>query len=370
MEGRLWREYNYVLAGCVAVLLIFGILMVYSATLSDGPLRVLFPRHLINIAIGSGAMVCATLLDYRQLAALARPIYLITVMVLGVVLIAGHIRSGAQSWIEIGTRTFQPSEPAKLAMIIVLAAYWSRFEEQRDDLRVHLGSMLLMAVPLVMVLVQPDLGTAVVFGFIWITMAWTAGLRWYYLLALLLLAIPACYIGWQRVLDPYQKTRLLTFYWLLTDPSQVRTSDDAYNIVQALNAIGSGGLFGTGLGKGLLSQGSYIPVQYSDFIFAVVGEELGFVGGVVLLVFEGLMLWVSLAIADRSRDMFGRLLVAGIVGMTLCHILINVGMNMSIMPVTGLPLPFISYGGSFTIMMLAAIGLIQSVAMRWRRITF
>lgn len=370
MDTKLWREYNYILAGCVAVLIIFGITMVYSATLNNGPLQVLFPRHVINIVVGLAAMVGMTMLDYRQLSALARPLYIGTIAILIVVHVVGSISSGAQSWISVGTRTIQPSEPAKLAMIIVLASYWSRFEHSLDDLRVHLGSLMLMGVPMLLVLLQPDFGTALVFGTIWLSMAITARMRWYYIVGLIALAIPVCYVGWWYVLEDYQRTRLLTFYWLLTDPSLVSASDDGYNIIQSLNAIGAGGTFGTGLGRGLMSQGSYIPVQYSDFIFAVVGEELGFVGGVVLLIFLGLMLWTSLSIAERSRDLFGRLIVVGIFGMCLCHILVNVGMNMSIMPVTGIPLPFISYGGSFTITMLAAVGLMQSVAMRWRRIVF
>jgi rod shape determining protein RodA len=369
MQTRLWREYNYILLGCVVVLVIFGTVMVYSATLNDSVRRVLFSRHLLNVAIGLGAMVALTLLDYRQLSVYGKPLFLGTVAVLAVVLVVGRISEGAQSWIELGTRTFQPSEPAKLAMIIVLAAFFARFHEHAGDARVQIGSLFVIGIPTLLVLVQPDFGTALVFGSIWLAIAWTAGIKWYHLLILLGLALPACYLGWQRVLDPEQKSRLLTFYYLLSDPSKVNP-DDAYNIVQSLSAIGSGGAVGTGLGRGLLSQGSYIPVQYSDFIFAVVGEEMGFVGGVVLLLFQGLLLWLIISVAARARDVFGRLLVAGICGMLLCHLLVNVGMNMSIMPVTGIPLPLISYGGSFTITTLAAVGVIQSVAMRWRRISF
>jgi rod shape determining protein RodA len=140
--------------------------------------------------------------------------------------------------------------------------------------------------------------------------------------------------------------------------------------VQSLNAISSGGMFGAGLTNGVLSQGNYIPVQYSDFIFAVVGEEMGFAGGALLLVMLTLLLWIILTIVDDARDLFGRLIAVGIFGMLLSHILINIGMAMSILPVTGLPLPFISYGGSFTITTLAAMGLLESIRMRRRRIVF
>lgn len=370
METKHWRDYDYLLAGCVTILVIFGTTMVYTATFNNGPLQVLFPRHIINLMVGLIGMVVFTIFDYRQLSGLARPLFIGIIALLLLVHLSGEVSSGAQSWINLGTRTIQPSEFAKIVMIIVLAAYWSRFEQDRDDLRVHLGSLLLMGVPMILVLLQPDFGTALVFAAIWLTMAVTAGLRWYYLLSLFVLAIPACYLGWWYVLEDYQRTRLSTFYWLLIDPSVVDRTDEAYNIIQSLNAISAGGVFGTGLGRGLMSQGSYIPVQYSDFIFAVVGEELGFVGSCALLFFLGLLLWATLNVAERTKNLFGRLIVVGIFGMSLCHILVNVGMNMSIMPVTGIPLPFISYGGSFTITMLVAVGLIESVAMRSERLSF
>jgi rod shape determining protein RodA len=175
-------------------------------------------------------------------------------------------------------------------------------------------------------------------------------------------------LGWEHILNEEQRSRLLTFYWLLTD--QPVDSNDAYNITQSLHAISSGGMFGTGLTNGLLSQGSYIPVQYSDFIFAVIGEEMGFAGGVVLLIFQGVLLWLILSVAEDARDMFGRLIALGVFGMLMSHIVINIGMALSILPVTGLPLPFVSYGGSFTITVLVAIGLLQSIRMRRRRIAF
>jgi rod shape determining protein RodA len=288
-------------------------------------------------------------------------------VLLGVVLVIGRIAEGAQSWLEVGTRTVQPSEFAKLLVIIVLASYWSHFEEKRQTWLVQLGGLVLVGIPLLMTLLQPDFGTASVFGTIWLMMAWCVGIRWSQLVVVLLLAIPTVLAGWEVVLDEEQKSRLLTFYFLLTDPARV-DPNDGYNIIQSLNAIGSGGLFGTGLTQGLMSQGNYVPVQHTDFIFAVVGEEMGFAGGVVLLTFEMLLLWLTLSVAQKARDMFGRMIAVGIFGMILSHVIVNVGMTISILPVTGIPLPFISYGGSFTITALMAIGLLQSIKMRLRRI--
>jgi rod shape determining protein RodA len=374
MEQRYWREYNWPLLVCVLALLAIGILGVYSATLNavtayGSPLRTLFPRHLVNIGIGLAAMMLLTLFDYRLLSSLARPIYVVAVGVLALVLVIGRVSEGAQSWIALGTQTFQPSEFAKLAVIIGLAAYWNRFESQMSNWLVQLGSLILAGLPLLMVFIQPDLGSAVVYGAIWLTMAWMAGLRWYQLFVLLVLTAPVAFIGWTQVLDEYQQERLLTFYWLLTDPSRV-DFNAAYNIIQALNAISSGGLYGEGLTLGTSSQGNYVPVQHSDFIFAVIGEELGFVGGLVLLAFQALLLWQALAIAQRAGDTFGRLIAIGIFGMIFAHVLINIGMNLSLLPVTGLPLPLISHGGTFMITVLASIGLLQSIAMRWRKLSF
>lgn len=373
MERRFWREFNFFLIFCVLALLTISLVSVYSATLNTmsygTPLRILFPRHVVNILIGLGVMTTMMFLDYRLLSGLARPFYIGIVAILAIVLIIGKISEGAQSWIEIGTRTFQPSEFAKLVTILVLAAYWTHFDEKRENWMVQLGGLVLVGVPLLLVLIQPDFGTAMVFGSIWLSMAWSAGIRWQQLLLLILGVVPVLLVGWQYVLNPEQQSRLLVFYGLLVDPSQV-DANDAYNIVQSLTAIEAGGMFGAGLTHGLLSQGNYIPVQYSDFIFAVIGEEMGFIGGIVMLLFHGLLLWLTLSIAARARDTFGRLIAVGIFGMLLCHILVNVGMTMSIMPVTGIPLPLISYGGSFTIMSLAAMGLLESIAMRWRRIAF
>lgn len=374
MEPRIWREFHFILLGCVLMLLSLSVLAIYSATLNavtayGTPLKVLFPRHLFNIALGLGAMILFAALDYRSFSGLATPLYLGTVALLGTLLLIGEISEGAQSWLLLGTRTFQPSELAKITLIIVLAAYWSYFEEQRQHWLTQLGGLVLASIPMLLILLQPDFGTALVFGFIWLAMAWGAGIRLVQLGLLALVGGPLVVFGWQHILDEEQKSRLLTFYWLFNDPAKV-DPDEGYNILQSLDAIDSGGLFGMGLTNGVLSQNNYIPVQYSDFIFAVIGEEMGFVGGSVLLLFLGLLLWLNLTIVEEARDLYGRLIGLGIFGMLLSHSVINIGMAMSMLPVTGLPLPFISYGGTFTITTLIAVGLLQSIRMRRRRITF
>lgn len=371
-----WREYNWPLLICVLVLLVLSALAVYSATLTavtrNGvALSRIYPWHLVYIVAGIVAMAGTTLFNYQLLSSLARPIYGILLILLFVVLIVGQVSEGARSWLAIGTRTFQPTELAKLGTIIMLAAYWQQNEGRANSWSVQLGGLILVTVPTIFVLLQPDLGSALVMGMIWIVMAWGSGIRMSQLGLLVLVALPLLYLAWNMdgLLDDYQKRRLLTFYYLLVAPTQA-DFNDSYNVVQALSALGQGGIFGAGLTRGIFSQGNYVPVQHTDFIFAVIGEEMGFVGAVVLIVFQALLLWQALSIASQARDRFGQLIALGIFGMFLCHLLINVGMNLSLLPVTGLPLPFISAGGSFMVISLAAVGLLQSIALRRRRLTF
>ncbi len=374
MEIRRWRDYNWPLLVCVAVLLIIGVLALYSATLTavavnGAPLSTIFPRQIVYIVVGLVMMFFATIFDYQVLSSLARPIYIGMVVVLVVVLVIGQVSEGAQSWLAFGERTFQPSEVGKLVLVLALASYWGRYEASRDSWATQLGGLLIASAPLLLVLIQPDLGSAIVYGTIWLVMAWGTGMRWQQAVLLMLLAVPTSYLAWVRILDDYQRVRLLTFYYLLTDPSKV-DFNAGYNVIQALSAISAGGWVGTGLTRGLFSQGNYVPVQHTDFIFAVVGEELGFVGGLVLIVFEGLLLWQALSVAKQSRDLFGRLLALGVFALIFSHVLINIGMNLSILPVTGLPLPFVSAGGSFMITVLVGVGLLQSVALRRKRLAF
>jgi rod shape determining protein RodA len=365
---RTWRDYNFFLLGCVLVLTGFSLAMVYSATLRVPATEGYFSRHIVNLLVGVAAMLLLTSLDYHALQAWAAPFYLATIGVLGAVLAVGQVSSGAQSWLNFGLRTFQPAEASKLLMIVVLAAFWARFAQSGGTWQAILGSLLLIGLPTGLVFIQPDFGTALVLGAIWLAMAWTAGMRWWQLTLLLVAAAPAAVYGWTNVLEDYQRARLLIFIDPLKYDPELK--EGAWNIMQSLTAIGSGGLTGRGWTHGLLSQGSYLPVQYTDFIFAITGEELGFVGATLMLIFQGMLIWQALAVAEIARDTFGRLIAVGVAAMFLCHVLVNVGMNMSIMPITGIPLPFISYGGSFTMTSLAAIGLLESIALRRRRIVF
>ena len=378
MGRHRWRDYNFYLLASVLVLIGFSLMMVYSTTVGKNAVSyAYFHKHLAWIAIGAVGMLGLTLMDYHSLQLLARPLYCLMLILLAVVYAMGIVREGAQSWLGGSMLSFQPSEPAKLLLIIALAAWWSSREETHNSWVTLFGSLLMAAVPLVLVLLQPDFGTAMVMGGVWIGMAWVAGLRWFHILALILLAAPTMVFGWQYVLRDYQRGRLLAFTMTEADVAtiaepRVKAAVEAvfYSLDQSKIAIGNGGLLGQGWNGGTQSQLNFLPVQYTDFIFAVTGEELGFLGATLMLGFLCFVIWQAITVAARARDPFGRLIAIGIATLMLIHTLENVGMNMGIMPVTGIPLPFISYGGSFTITMMMAVGLLQSIEIRRRSHVF
>lgn len=371
---RSWRDYNFFLLGSVLVLTGFSMALVYSAThhgvyTGNGVyVSGYFTRHLANLAVGLGAMVAFTFIDYHAIQAWAWPLYVIAVGLLLLVLTRGNIRGGAQSWLDLGVRSLQPSEIAKLLIVIALAAFWARREERSSAWYLQFSALLLVGIPLGLIFIQPDFGTSFVIGIMWAAMAWTAGIRVWQIILVLLVTLPVVYYGWTHMLDNEQRNRLLIFI----DPQRYDPGlqGDGWNIAQSLNAVSSGGMTGQGWMQGPLTQNAWLPVAYTDFIFAATSEEFGFVGGTILILFECILLWQGITVARTARDTFGRLLAIGITAMFFCHILVNIGMNMSIMPVTGIPLPFISYGGSFTLITFAAVGLLQSVALRRHRTTY
>lgn len=383
---RRWQDYNLYLLISVLVLLGFGVAMVYSTTIGTnypGPVWTYtspIGKHFIWLAIGFTGMITLTLLDYHNLQLLARPFYLVTIVILGFILAAGKIGGGAQSWLlsgEDGQVSGQPAELAKLLLIIALASWWAGREERSNSWLVQGGALLLAGGPLLLVLAQPDLGTAMVIGTVWLVMAWTAGMTWKQFGLLVLIAVPVLYIGWNYVLEDYQQGRLIAFVMdqeqiSQLPPGRVREAIEAvfYNVDASKVAVGNGGLLGQGLLNGIQSQRDFLPVDYTDFIFAVTAEELGFVGAATMLGFICLVLWQAITVAGRARDMFGKLLAVGVFAMLLIHTVENVGMNMGMMPVTGIPLPFISYGGSFTVTVLTSVGLLQSIDMRRRALVF
>jgi rod shape determining protein RodA len=351
-----WRKFDPWLALLALGLVVFGLIVLRSATLLSGTAvnRQLLIQG-VYAAVGLVLMLGLTFVDYRVIGTLAPLIYAGTVGILGLVLVAGTNLYGAQRWIAFGPFSFQPSELAKVALVICLARFWASREGQGQRLRTLLLSLLIVAVPVALVYRQPDLGTSLVLLAIWFGIAFAAGasLRWLGgFLVVPLLGFP---LVW-RVMHDYMRRRLTTFLAPEKDPL-----GEGYNLIQARISVGSGGWWGRGLGNGSQTQLNFLRVQHSDFIFAVLGEELGFMGAVVLLCLYGLLFWRCLRVATLSRDTFGRLLAVGATSMLLFQTFVNVGMNIGLLPVTGIPLPFISAGGSSIISIFISLGILQSV---------
>ncbi|HEU0166149.1 MAG TPA: rod shape-determining protein RodA [Chloroflexota bacterium] len=355
-----WRHFDYVLLACAVLLTVYGILMVYSATLADSPADApflsTFPGHQAIFAVlGLVLLIVATVVDARWIRAAGYPVYAINLLLLLAVAAIGARSHGAQRWINVGFFEFQPSELAKLLIIVTLAKFFSDNQDRLHQFRYVLFSLALVGVPVVLVYVQPDLGTALVLVAIWLGMAIMAGVRLVHLGLLggaLALAAP---LAWQFMKD-YQRNRLLIFLNPESDPS-----GEGYNMIQSRISVGSGGWLGQGFAHGTQSQLDFLKVQHTDFIFAVLGEELGFIGALGLFALFLILLFCLIRAASNQRDLFGRVFAAGVASMLLFQIFINVGMTIGLMPVTGIPLPLISYGSSNLLTTLMAFGLLQSL---------
>ena len=358
---------DWVLLLAAIALLALGALLVWSATaqrdaLTGGDPQAFLRRHLVNIAIGVVLSVLVAATDHRWVRILAPAVYAASLLGLVAVLVMGTTINGSRSWIVVAGMSIQPAEFAKLSVVIGMALIvaertegsWRQREVRHLDV---LGMLAVAALPALLILLQPDLGTmlvllATVFGVI---AASGAPRRWLVALAAggVALATVAVHAG---VLKAYQIDRFLAFMDPTLDPRGA-----GYNTEQARIAIGNGGVFGQGLFNGSQTRAGFVPEQQTDFIFTVAGEELGLLGASLLLALLGTVLWRGLRIATRSPDPFGRLVAAGVVCWFAFQSFVNVGMTLGIMPVTGLPLPFVSYGGSAMFANLVAVGLLQNV---------
>jgi rod shape determining protein RodA len=344
------------LSGGVIVLLAAAFLALSRS--SGDALQSLAPYWMIVALAAVYLLDCLTL---RFADTLRNPVYVVVLVLLGILFVVGQVSGGAQSWLLAGA--VQPSELSKILIIIVLADFLARREDRMDRLSTVLTTLGIVLLPVILIYLQPDLGTALTLLAIWVVMIWMAGMRFRHLLALLAAGVAALPLVWFS-LEDYMQKRLLLFINPTSDP------DSYFNVHQALVSIGSGGWLGKGLTHGTQSQLHFLRVRHTDFIFAVTAEELGFLGAVVMMGLIFLLLWRVLRIAATARDTFGRLIAAGVAGLILFQSVINIGMNLGLMPVTGLPLPFVSYGGSSFLTLMLGMGLVESVAMRHKKLEF
>ncbi len=365
MRGVGWRRFDWYLLALVLLLGGFGVLMVASALASNRVLATWPWRQAGFLGFGLLVLFLTAALDYRLLTSVAAPVYVVLLAILGAISVIGTVAGGAQRWLTIGDFLFQPSELVKIGAILALAHYLSAREERMESILTPAVALLILAPAVVLIYLQPNLSTALAILAIGVVMLFVGGLRWRHALALGLAGTAAGVAAWRYLLQDYMRDRVLMFL----DPNKVPAAD-RYNIDQAVISIGSGGWLGRGLFSGSQSQLHFLRVRHTDFIFAVTAEELGFVGAVALILLFALLLWRLIHIAMTARDGFGRLIVTGIATMILLQVTINIGMNLNLAPVSGMPLPFISYGGSSLLTMLIGIGLAESVAMRRRKIEF
>ena len=343
------------------LLMAYGLVVTYSTSFEDvaagDPVQFVV-RGAVFTALGILTMIAIAYFDYAWFGTFAPLLYLLTLGLLVLVLVIGHNILGGQRWITIAGQKFQVSEFAKVLMIVVLAKYFADRHDRMGSPLVLGGALLLLGPAFVLVYRQPDLGTSLVFVGIFFGMAYLAGARPWQLASLVAVGIASFPVIW-GVLQTYQRSRLTAFLNPYSDPQGA-----GWNIIQSLIAIGSGQATGKGLTAGTQSPLGYLPIAESDFVFAGLAEDLGFVGAVILFALYAVLLVATLRIAFRARDPFGTFVAAGVFSMLAFQLIVNVGMAMSLMPVTGIPLPFISHGGSSLLSVCMALGILQSISMR------
>ena len=358
------RETRISLFIVFVILVCFGIVMIYSssgmyALENTGNSMHFLIRHLMFLVIGGILMFLCMLVDYRELQKWAKPIILIAILMLVLVLVPhiGKVSSGARRWFNVGPINFQPSEFAKLAMIIYLADFFTRRKgEVRSLLKGFAPVMLVMMLLCGLIIKQPDLGNTVLVFLITLLMLFVAGGRIRHIMSIFLAAIPVLVV--LILAEPYRIRRIVSFLNPWDDPSGA-----GFQLSQSQIALGSGGFWGVGLGQSVQKL-FYLPAAHTDFIFSIIGEELGFLGGIAVIILFGMLIWFGTRIIKQTTDAFGYYLCFGILVMISIQVIVNFGVSIGALPTKGLPLPFISYGGSALIFNMAAVGLILNVAAR------
>ena len=354
-----FRDFDWILLGFILAICGLGVLEVYSTTFST-KMAGMHVKQMYWILLGLALMFAVSLVDYHTLLERSHWLWIASVLALVAVLLVGHKALGARRWIGLpGGLHFQPSEWVKLVVILALARYYHEMKQREATLADIFKTGLIAGVPMLLVLVEPDLGTALTYVPIFLMALFLGGLRLKHALVLGMLAVALGTGGWFFVLKEYQKTRVNVFLNPETDPQ-----GKGYQIQQALIAVGSGGIWGKGLTKGTQTQGEFLPMTHTDFAFASFAEEQGFIGacGVLLLYF--LVLARLIQNAQTAPDRAGTFIVMGVVAVLTFQVLVNVGMVVRFMPVTGIPLPLMSYGGSSVLFMFLALGLVMNIRMR------
>ncbi|GAB4250644.1 MAG: rod shape-determining protein RodA [Thermoleophilia bacterium] len=365
--GAYLRNIDWVLLFVALALSGIGLAMIYSATYQDSNIdtpTAYVDSQLIGLILGLGGMVVLSLLDFSWLTGWRRYLYVGIVALLALTLVAGDERMGARRWLTLPFFDLQTSELAKVVIITSFGAFLSEGVELRNRLRFVILALGYVAFPAVLIFLQPDLGTSLVFAVVFFTMLLVWGARWTHLAGLVLAGLAGIVVVLRvlpatfgiHLLKPYQLERLAVF---LNPESDI--SDAGYQLTQSKIAVASGMVTGKGFMEGTQTHLNFLPAHHTDFIFSVIGEELGFVGAGLLLGLYLVFLWRAFRIAGMAKNLYGTLLASGIIGVVLFQVFVNVGMTVGIMPITGVPLPFVSFGSSSLVVFFLAVGLLQSI---------
>jgi rod shape determining protein RodA len=360
IDRRLFIHFDWTLLGIVLLIVSIGIVNLYSVASGMEVLGTpLYLKQIFWLLIGLVLMIIVAFIEYRFYSDFAYFIYIIALVLLMTVLGYGIITSGAQRWFKLGVLSLQPSEFVKISFILALAKFFQRPPHQEGySLKTLLIPFLLLILPMVLILKQPDLGTAIILFFILLSILFFVKVRWSSLLTLVLVGASILPIVW-NFLKEYQRKRIITFFNPNLDPLGT-----GYHLIQSKIALGSGGIIGKGFMNGTQSKLGFLPEQQTDFIFSALGEEWGLIGALIVVGLYAILIFWGLRIAVESKDRFGAILAFGVVAMLFWHIFINIGMTLGMMPVVGIPLPLLSYGGSFLVSTLIGIGLLLNVSMR------
>ncbi|MBA4420451.1 MAG: hypothetical protein C0391_04835 [Anaerolinea sp.] len=357
-----WRHFDFWLFGTVIILSIFGIAMIRSAIAGNEELVTYVNRQIVFISLGLVVIFVTAMIDYHYWASVARLLYIATFILLMVVYIIGQTAFGAARWISAGIVNIQPSEIGKVVLILVLSDYFARTRDRKKGVRWVAFSLLLTTGLVVWIILQPNLSTSIVMFVIWFSLIWISGLPPKYIIALAVFGILAIVLAFP-FLETYQQQRVINFIV----PEENARYGNSYNIEQALISIGSGGLLGQGYGHGSQVQLRFLKVRHTDFIFSAMAEEFGFIGTVIVVAMIIFVIIRCIQAGNRAADPFGALIAYSFGILMFFQTAVNIGVNLNLLPVTGLTLPFVSYGGSSLLSMILGIGLVESVALRQKK---
>jgi rod shape determining protein RodA len=354
---------DWLLIAPMFLLTVFGLIAIYSLSLGDASgVSNFYNRQAVFLGISGCIFFAVSYIDYSIWKNYAGIFYLGSIFLLVLVFVIGKTTNGAVSWFRLGFFNFQPVELVKIALILLFARYFSQIETAKVSWKHISTSFIYAIIPTILVVLQPDMGSAMVLVVIWLGMIFLTGMRFWQIAIFFTGGILIVVMSWFFILHDYQKQRIVTFL----NPAQ-DALDSGYNVIQATIAVGSGGFGGMGIGRGSQSQLNFIPERHTDFIFATISEESGLVGTSLILFFFGLIFLRMKDIVNKAGDKFGQLVVSGVIITIFFQVWVNIGMNIGLVPVTGISLPFLSYGGSFLIVSMFLMGVVQSVWVNKRR---